>query len=208
MKQAGKDMKAGVDIEGEYLLAKSKNNFDHPSIGPNIKEYQSAYDVIEEFNHRVTSWVDRYQELLTSETKMVERMGDASNVHTDANIANTLKQFCGGQQQLTAIRQSHLAKAVDLIQTPVKKYIADQQPVKVKIEATNKAWIELRYWKKKNNNVSSESEAKIAYDANCEQLLALFEGTKQSNLANWVRIFCDIQQEFYQAAVNVVPKIA
>jgi len=206
MKQAGKDMKAGVDIESEYLVAKSKNNFDHPSIGPQIKDYQSTYDMVEEFSHRITSWIEKYQELLNTETKMVERMNDAANVQADANTANVLKQFCGGEQQLAAVRQTHLAKAVDLIQVPVKKYLADQQPVKAKIDQTNKTWIELRYWRKKSN-IASESEYKIAYDANCEQLLQLFEANKHSNLAMWVRTFCDIQQEFFQASVNVLPRI-
>jgi len=201
------ELKANTEIEADYLMAKSKNNFDHPTNMLNaIKEYQDMYDSTEELSHRINSWVDKYQEFLNSETKMVERMNDCANKQIGVT-AGAIKQFAGGESQLAALRQTHLSRVIEQVQVPIKKYLSEQQPIKTKIEQTNKAWIELRYWRKKGGNQAAESEASGVYDSHCEQLLAMFQSNKASDLTTWIRFFCEAQIEFAQGSVNVAPRI-
>jgi len=207
LKKGMGELKANTEIEADYLMAKSKNNFDHPTNMLNaIKEYQDMYDSTEELSHRINSWVDKYQEFLNTETKMVERLNDCANKQIGVQ-AGSLKQFAGGEQQLAALRQNHLSKVIEQVQVPIKKYLSEQAPIKTKIEQTNKAWIELRYWRKKGGNSAAEQEASMVYDSHCEQLNALFQSNKASDLTTWLRFFCDSQLEFAQASVSVSPRI-
>eukprot|EP01111_Echinosteliopsis_oligospora_P014186 TRINITY_DN528_c0_g1_i1.p1 TRINITY_DN528_c0_g1~~TRINITY_DN528_c0_g1_i1.p1 ORF type:complete len:210 (+),score=58.99 TRINITY_DN528_c0_g1_i1:78-707(+) len=205
LKKGMGDLKADADIQTEYLMAKNKNNFDHPGeTGARIKSYNDSYQAADELRQRVSSWVEKYQELINSELKMVERM-NSSAVPAIAPVYST---FTTAETSLTTLRQQHLGKVIEYISAPAKKYITDQIPVRDKVDKTNKAWIELRYWRKKGgSHVQEEKDAQASYESHTEQLMGMLADSIDNQLAQWVKYFADFQIEFFQHAANIAPRI-
>eukprot|EP01110_Echinostelium_bisporum_P011838 TRINITY_DN590_c0_g1_i1.p1 TRINITY_DN590_c0_g1~~TRINITY_DN590_c0_g1_i1.p1 ORF type:complete len:212 (+),score=99.43 TRINITY_DN590_c0_g1_i1:55-690(+) len=206
MKKGLGDMKANAEIETEYLSAKNKKNFDHPAeIGARIKGYQEALSATEEYYDRVKAWADRYQELINSEQKMIDRM--TTSAVTLGALATVFGMFTSGEQNLVQMRTGHLGKVTEYIITPLKKFIAEQAPIKEKIDKANKSWIELRYWRKKGSHAKEENESKTEYDEHTDQLNKMFDANIDSHLSSYVKFFADFELEFLQAAINVAPRV-
>jgi len=208
LKKGVMDAKATAEIEADYQMSKRKNNFEHPpEVGSRIKAYQDMYDSCDEISHRVNSWVEKYQDLVNAEIKMVERINDLA-ANQLGNTATTFKQFVGGETQFYQARQKHLTSVVEAIQSPLKKWLSEQQPIKTKIDQTNKSLTELKYWKKKGgSNVSAEQDAQVGYDSNKEQLLVALQSVPQDEAGKYVTAFASLQYEFLETGRNVAPKL-
>jgi len=200
------EVKASADIETDYLMSKNKNNFDHPAEnGVRIKAYQDSFQAADDFLDRVKSWVDKYQDIISSELKMIEKMNSSAKVEALTPILTT---FTSAQQNVVSMKQQHLGKVIEYIQSPGKKFISDQAPIRSKIDQTNKAWVELRYWRKKGgSHAADEKEAQLAYDAHLEQLFKMLDQNVDSQLAQWVKYFADFQVEFFTNAAGVAPRV-
>jgi hypothetical protein len=67
-------------------------------------------------------------DLIKSEQKMIEKMNSSAQLATISSIFST---FTAAQQNVVSLRQQMLGKVQEYIQSPAKKYLSDQTPIRV-----------------------------------------------------------------------------
>lgn len=59
---------------------------------------------------------------------MLEKMNASASL---ASLSSIFSTFSGAHNNVIQLRQQHLGKIIEYIQTPGKKFISDQTPIKV-----------------------------------------------------------------------------
>jgi len=209
VKKSMGDLKAHTEIEAEYLKAKSKG-FEHtPDVTTHIKiatDIQMAY---EELLSCVVDWVDKYQAVINSEVKTAERFKERVAIHqqqqTSVIVRNAL-QYAEYQKEVQQLRQTQLGFVLEYVQLPVKKMVSETLSFKAKLEALNKASVEVKYWKSKATQVRQYKEAQILYDSNGKSFVEFVTGLRQLSERDFPQKLAAFQQaqvEFFSTASNI-----
>jgi len=209
VKKSMGDLKAHTEIEAEYLKSKSKQSaFDHSEdVNYRIKVATDINLAYEELLSCVVDWVDKYQEVINSEVKAAERFkARLSQTHLPTTILRHASKFGDYQAEIHQLRQTQLGFVLEYIQLPVKKIISDQQFFKPKLDALNKSFVELKYWKTKLNHVKQHTEAQIVYDTNVKQFTEFVDNLRQlaeKDYPQKLAVFQEAQEEFLSGAALV-----
>jgi len=207
LRQAGSGVKKGVgelkshtEIEAEYLLAKSKG-FDYPpELVEHIEIMNDIHTVYEELNVHVGTWIAKYQEVIDFETNAAEKLKAVVLVKQVEVINKAKNQFADHQMRVQQLQQHKLGSILELVHMPIKKFLSDQQNLKRKLELTNKAWVELRYWKKRSSS-QQQQESQQMYNTNAKSLMDSIKSLQEfaeKDFPQKVELFQKAQLEFAQ----------
>jgi len=209
VKKSMGDLKAHTEIEAEYLKTKSKG-FEHPpDIATRIKVATDTQMAYEELLACVVDWVDKYQAVINSEVKTAERFKEKVAIHQQqqtSTIVRSALQYAEYQREVQQLRQTQLGFVLEYIQLPVKKMISDTLSFKTKLEALNKASVEVKYWKSKPTQVRQYKEAQIVYDSNGKSFIEFVDGLRQLTERDFPQKLAAFQQaqvEFFSNATNI-----